>query len=84
MSGGYWDYVQYRVLNVADDIKYDLCDEYCKDCDDDVKQLIKSLGRDIRRVGEIIGAIDYLVCGDYGCDTFAKRIAEINEMKHED
>lgn len=87
MSGGHFDYFQYRIGDVEDEIKELISsnedsslDEY--DCPigrfysletiEEFKMAVEYL-----KLARIYAQrIDWLVCGDYGEDTFHKRLKE--------
>lgn len=91
MSGGHFDYHQYRIREIADniediiqkngkkkeyEIEYSWEDEYYYEYPPEVINKMKE-GLDILRKAEIYAQrIDWLVSGDDGPETFLKRLQE--------
>lgn len=92
MSGGHFgDYIYYRVAQFADDLEneiernfvedeYGWCTEFGGKTIDYLKEQIKH----IQKTAEIMRAIDYLYSGDYGEDSFAERISQIEKEYSEE
>ena len=62
MSGGHFDYIQYRLERMADEIENDAIER------DDWR--IRHLSDCLRAVAKMLNAYDYYLCGDYGYETF--------------
>ena len=103
MSGGKWQYIQYRLTDIVDDIKseieksgrektseeikeegwydpewYDKYPEYrfhYKYPDDVIEEFKKAVDI-INKAKTYIHGIDWLLCGDYGDETFIERLKE--------
>lgn len=86
MSGGHFNYLQYNVSQLADDIKAESI-KYSSDSDDneeykwkkfpdEILKEMKSLSRDLERNYERVHNLDWFLSGDYGEDTYLKCIKE--------
>jgi len=80
MSGGYFNYKQYQINEVADKIEH-----FIKSKDNDFNKTtlrkIKKGLKVIRAAAIYANRIDWLLSGDNGEETFLKRLTE--ELKNE-
>ena len=81
MSGGYFDYVQYRLQEPVEDIEKILSDgKYYEDAEneipDDVRQEFKKGIHYIKLANVYLQRIDWLLSGDDGEDAFISRLIE--------
>jgi hypothetical protein len=83
MSGGYFNYNQYKFIEIADQLEVLLCEpveettrafppEVCNDITLLRKRLLECYTR--------LNALDYLICDDYGIERYNKRMKEL-ELK---
>jgi len=86
MSGGYFDYKQFELQKLADDIEQmvldndnqDWEDKYARETIDDFKEAVRLL----RRAYVYAQRIDWLVSGDDAPSTFHKRLhAQLKELE---
>jgi hypothetical protein len=80
MSGGHFDYIQFRFEEVADAIDRLIAnnkvkDEYghSRDYDEKTLERFKETAHTIRRAAEMATRVDWLVSGDDGEENFHKR-----------
>ena len=85
MSGGYFDYVQYRITQAADEV-----DQYIRRCEsddtdeygykpeysDETIAKFRECEKTLRRAGEMLQRVDWLVSGDDGEECFHRQWAE--------
>jgi len=80
MSGGHFDYNQYRISNIADQIEhilYNWDNEYYEyDNPDQIKQNFVTALELLNKAFIYVHRIDWLLSGDDGEDTFLKRLSE--------
>lgn len=84
MSGGYFnsnEYIYYKVEQFADELEHEIENNDCVNqynyshsYNEETIWTLKVALEEIRRVAEIMKAIDYLYSGDYGEDSFLKEI----------
>lgn len=89
MSGGHFDdnsYIYYRVDNFADELEIEIerneiSNEWnhCYGFPPEVISVLQKSLPEIRRVAKLMKHIDYLYSGDYGEDTFLKRIKDLEK-----
>jgi len=95
MSGGHWNYIQYRLDNVVEDIK-DIIDnngsgnlDQNDDCyvygnwPDDIIDKFKETANTLDKASRMIHRLDWLLSGDDGEDSFRKRWEEEIEKRGE-
>jgi len=70
MSGGEYNYIQYQLKDVADEIEHLLEKE---DYSPETVRKIKIAADTVAKAAIMITRIDYLVCGDDGEESFHKR-----------
>jgi hypothetical protein len=88
MSGGHFDYKQYQIEDIADEIEeliednlfkdeYGYCRNYSEKTLDKFVEAVKAL-----RIAEVYATrVDWLVSGDDGEDTFHQRLrADLSEI----
>jgi len=85
MSGGHYDYESYHVDRFAESVNNDIVKECWNDLDlirtEEVKQALIDSYSVLKRAAELAHAIEWLLSGDYGNETF---LVEFNEiMKRE-
>jgi hypothetical protein len=81
MSGGEYNYVQYRLQDVASDIEHLL---ERTDLSEETMRKIKIAANTVSAAAIMIQRVDYLVCGDDGEDSFNKRWnEELKDYKYE-
>ena len=82
MSGGHFDYVQYRITQAADELE-----QYIRRCESDETDELgwkpeyspetmakfRECEATVRRAGDMLHRVDWLICGDDGEDTFHER-----------
>jgi hypothetical protein len=88
MSGGHFNdngYTYYPVDNFADQLEIEIERneipsewDHCYNFPPEVIHVLQKSLPEIRRVAKLMKHIDYLYSGDYGEDTFLKRIAELD------
>jgi hypothetical protein len=89
MSGGHFDYKQYQIEDIADEIEeliednlfkdeYGYCRNYSAETLDRFVEAVKAL-----RIAEVYATrVDWLVSGDDGEDTFHQRLrADLSEIE---
>jgi hypothetical protein len=89
MSGGHFDYKQYQIEDIADEIEeliednlfkdeYGYCRNYSEKTLDRFVEAVKAL-----RIAEVYATrVDWLVSGDDGEDTFHQRLrADLSEIE---
>lgn len=89
MSGGYFnsnEYTYYKVEQFADELEHEIKNNDCVNqynyshsYNEETIWTLKVALEEIRRVAEIMKAIDYLYSGDYGEDSFLKEIKKITK-----
>ena len=82
MSGGAFDYNQYKIDDIVDEIKCIMSDkDFLKDFTDETKKEFEK-GIEILKKAEIYAQrIDWLVCGDDGEECFHRRLKEdLNQL----
>lgn len=90
MSGGHFgDYDYYKVSQFADELEVEIenndkPDEYGwkHNHDPEVIDYLEAQIPKLRKMAEIMRAVDYLYSGDYGDDSFLLRVKEV-EAKYE-
>ena len=92
MSGGHFndnDYVYYKVAQFADELEQEIAsnntvneygDKY--NFDPDVINYLEAQIPKLRKMAEIMRAVDYLYSGDHGDDSFLLLVKEV-EAKYE-
>lgn len=87
MSGGHFgDYDYYKVAQFADELEVEIdnngkVDEYGykREFDPDVIDYLEAQIPKLRKMAEIMRAVDYLYSGDHGDDSFLLRVKEIEQ-----
>lgn len=88
MSGGHFDgYVYYQVQRFVDDLEFEIDrnfdsedeSEWCAKFEEKTIDCLKEQIKHIQKTAEIMRAVDYLYSGDYGEDSFAERISQIEK-----
>jgi hypothetical protein len=74
MSGGYFDYNQYRISEIADDVEQLILDnaDYSEET---IKEFREGLNA-LKKAAIYAQRIDWLVSGDDGEESFHRRLAE--------
>lgn len=87
MSGGHFDYDNYRLTEIADSLDSLVLtnskkDEYgySRDYPPEILDIFKKAEQDCRQLERILHEIDYLVCGDTGEETFLERIKKRDQI----
>lgn len=75
MSGGHFDYDQYRLNDIASQIKRDVFFAKGKYSDDTIAEFRKAI-KMLEETAVYVERIDYLISGDDGEDNFHKRLKE--------
>ena len=75
MSGGHFDYVQYRIAQAADEVEQDIR-KYGKDFSSEIISKMGETEHCLRRASEMLQRVDWLISGDDGEDTFHERLKE--------
>lgn len=73
MSGGTFDYRQYQLLEISDDIEAILAEER-KEHSDIISQEMHNIMIELRDLHNRIHNLDYYLAGDYGEDTYIKKL----------
>jgi signal transduction histidine kinase len=80
MSGGYFDYIQYRLIQLEDEIENILLHGDPKEkFTDDVKDSIMDLLPKLKEVRKRIHHLDYYLEDDYGIETYLERLKELDK-----
>jgi hypothetical protein len=92
MSGGHFGncgYDYYKVSQFADELEQEIAnngkvneDGYKYEFDPDVIDYLEAQLPKMRKMAEIMRAVDYLYSGDHGDDSFLLRVKEV-ELKYE-
>ncbi len=93
MSGGHFNdcgYEYYKVVQFADELEAEVSNNFEEDeygfaheyPPDVCKYLLEQVTK-MRKMAEIMRAVDYLYSGDHGSDSFMEKIKEI-EKKYKD
>lgn len=90
MSGGHFNnngYIYYQVHQFADELENDIMNndnhneyEYAPHFNEKTLSFLKQKMCEIKKISEIMRAIDYLYSGDYGEDAFFEAISNIEKM----
>lgn len=84
MSGGHFDYLQYRVSELADNLQaiIESPSEYEQELlqDDNVKQALYDAYEHCRLAFIYAHELDYLISGDTGVDRFHTRVTSKNRF----
>ncbi len=75
MSGGAFDYLQFRIDDCAFDVKQKVVD-YDKTCTEQTLVRIKKCADSLEKVGKMLQRVDYFVAGDDGEESFNRRWEE--------
>lgn len=89
MSGGHFEYIQYRIGEAAE-ILHKTIDNigvedefgFCMDYETKTKNIFIECETLLKRSEIILQRIDWLICGDDGEETFHKRLAEDLQELH--
>ena len=87
MSGGHFDYEQYRLNSIAESIQVlietnddttlnEFGDTRGYNFPEDIIDEFRKAAQLLKQAYAYVATIDYLVCGDYGEDTFRKVLQE--------
>jgi hypothetical protein len=80
MSGGYFDYIQYRLIQLEDEIEHLLINGDPKEkFTDEVKDSIIDLLPKLKEVRQRIHHLDYYLEDDYGIETYLERLKELDK-----
>lgn len=90
MSGGHFgDYDYYKVSQFADELEQEIANNgkvdeygYKREFDPDVIDYLEAQLPKLRKMSEIMRAVDYLYSGDHGDDSFLLRVKEV-EAKYD-
>ena len=75
MSGGHFDYIQYRFQDAAEEVR--VCAFRCRDeYSPDTVAKFEECAKALERAGNMLQRVDWLVSCDDGEDTFHERWAE--------
>lgn len=87
MSGGYFDYKQYVLEDIADQIECEVenrsvqrtneWNDIMEPYPEDILLLMKETSKKLQELVPIITAIDYLIEGDYGIESFRNKIKSL-------
>lgn len=79
MSGGYWDYFQYRVSSALEEIELDETpDEYCDY--ENLKRDILIMKHHLEMSKIYMHRLDWLLSGDDGNESYSSRLKEDLEL----
>lgn len=91
MSGGFFDYSEYQLSDIADSIEHVMQDPSADVFDDctaeektQVLRYMKQIMDDARIVRQQIHALDYFLSDDYGAMTFLAEMRRIEANKDND
>lgn len=73
MSGGHFDYVNYRIEDAAEELRRVIGDEKYSG---KVKKSLEETARTLEEAAIRIREADYLVSGDYGKESYLKALEE--------
>ena len=87
MSGGHFDYNQYRLNDIAEEINRIIEDNDNKDCDEwgdcigraypkEIIDLFKEASHTLKRAEDMAQRVDWLICGDDSQESFIRRWRE--------
>ncbi|MFW6311207.1 MAG: hypothetical protein ACOC1K_03120 [Nanoarchaeota archaeon] len=86
MSGGFFEYNQYHLNEMAEKLEYliennNKKDEfgYSTDYPDKIIKIFSQVKDELRIMSEKIHRLDYLICDDYGVDTFLEKWNQIKK-----
>lgn len=80
MSGGHFDYIQYRLHQLYDEIDNLLLNQEPKEkFTDEVKDSIMVLLPKLKEVTKRIHHLDYYLEDDYGVETYLERLKELEK-----
>ena len=80
MSGGYFDYIQYRLIQLEDEIEHLIYNGIPKEkFTDEVKVSIITLLPKLKEVRKRIHHLDYYLEDDYGVETYLERLKELGK-----
>jgi len=91
MSGGHFDYKQYEIANIADQIEHEIetnntPDEWddCWNFSEETLNKFREAIEILRKAHVMIRRIDWLLSGDDGEETFHKRLeSDLKELNDE-
>ena len=85
MSGGHFEYNNYILDRIADDIEVIVDNNdvendygYKTDYPPEIIEIFRLATMDLRRLSKNVHHIDYLISGDYGEDTFMRKMKELD------
>lgn len=85
MSGGHFNYRQSALLYIRDELEMYLLKvkNGGRDLSPDLVPIFEHVAADLAMLYEMVHAIDYYICGDYGEESLTKRFMEIieNDMR---
>lgn len=80
MSGGHYDYVQYKIDQVADEVYQDILNNskkdewgHCNDFSEETLERFRECENCLRIAAAMLQRVDYLISGDDGEETFHER-----------
>lgn len=76
MSGGHFDYIQYRFSEIVEDMEEIINKQKEYDLDEEAVSHIQTGIKLLLTAGIYLQRIDWLVSGDDGLETFKKRLEE--------
>ena len=88
MSGGHFgDYDYYKVQQFADELEVEIQNnnkkldeyEYAPNFSPETIKYLRKQLRQMRKMAEIMRAVDYLYSGDHGEDSFMHRVKEVEK-----
>lgn len=72
MSGGYWDYIQYKLDNIIEEIYEDMESDYVKECG--VQRELELTVHYLNLSRIYLHRLDWLISSDDSNETFSKRL----------
>lgn len=78
MSGGYWDYFQYRISSVLEEIELNETEEYCDYAD--LERDINILKHHLELAKIYMHRLDWLISADDGVESYHTRLKEDLEI----
>jgi hypothetical protein len=94
MSGGYWDYIQYRFQDIGDDLEKIVEQNDSEELDEwgqvmgrhykpETIAKLKQTAKHVRETAKMLQRVDYLLEGDDGEEAFHRRWKADMEELHE-
>lgn len=76
MSGGHFDYIQYNIGNVVEEVKQVMVDEYSEEYSEETLAEFETCAKLLELASIYLQRVDWLVSGDDGEVSFHQRLRE--------